>query len=600
MRKFKKFIKKYLSSFAYFYGYLRNKIFIALGLSVAVSALDSIGLSMFVPLFKVLAGEEISFDSDNMGRFGDFIEKFLNLGVNLNLWTVLGLMLVIFSLKGLANYLHSAYNIILRQSFIRKVRLDLLNKLNNLSFKFFINSDVGRIQNTMSGEVDRVSEAFRTYFQAIQKGIMVCVYLGFAFMLDAKFTGVVTIIGALTYFIYRLIYRRTKESSRELTGHSNVFQGEIIQHVGNYKYLKATAMISTYAEKLKETIYKIEASRRRMGLLVSLSLAIREPLTVLIIAIVIIAQVKLFGMTMGAIIFTLLVFYRALTTLVSLQENWNNFMQVSGSLENMQDFQKELSLGKQKDGSVEITEFNKKIVLENVSFSYGESTVLKGIDLTIDKNSSMAFVGESGSGKTTLVNLLAGLFTEENGSIFVDDIPLKDIKKETYQKRIGYVTQDPVIFNDTIYNNITFWAPETPENITRFEQCLKQASLNEFIGTLPEGKDTELGHNGINLSGGQKQRVSIARELFKDIDILILDEATSALDTETEKTIQESIEALQGKYTLLIIAHRLSTIRNTDCIVLLDKGRILGKDNFDSLVRQQPKFKKMVELQDLN
>src|SRR5699024_9108400 len=150
------------------------------------------------------------------------------------------------------------------------------------------------------------------------------------------------------------------------------------------------------------------------------------------------------------------------------------------------------------------------------------------------------------------------------GEIWVDRQLMKNLNKQTFQKHIGYVSQDPVIFNDTIYNNITFWDEPTPKNLKRFEKAVEQASLIDFLNQQPLGKETELGNNGIKLSGGQKQRVSIARELYKDIDILILDEATSALDSETENAIQESIDALQGKYTLLVVAHRLATIRNVD------------------------------------
>src|SRR5699024_4890563 len=176
--------------------------------------------------------------------------------------------------------------------------------------------------------------------------------------------------------------------------------------------------------------------------------------------------------------------------------------------------------------------------------------ILEDVNLRIPKNRSVAFVGESGSGKTTLVNLVSGLLPEGEGEIVVDGTPLREIKKETYQSRIGYVSQDTVVFNDTVYNNVTFLAEPTKENLAKFERVIEKASLSVFLNELPEGKDTVLGNNGINLSGGQKQRISIARELFKEIDILILDEATSALDSETEKEIQDNLDQLKGEYTL--------------------------------------------------
>lgn len=571
----------------------------AFGLSILVSVLDGLGLTMFFPLLQVVGGDNISVDSSEMGKLSILIDGIENIGIPLNIVSVLLIMIMFFTLKGIFTYINSIYKVIIQQEFIRKIRFDLLRRLNQMSFKKFILSDAGRIQNTMSGEVGRVSGAFTTYFNAIQSAIMLTVYIGFAFVLDAKFALLVSFGGALTHFLYHIIYKHTVEASRKLTRYGNIYQGQLIQHVGHFKYLKATGRVNSYGNKLEESINDIESSNRRIGFLSSISIAAREPMLVIIIAIVIFIQVRFLGGNMGTMLISLLFFYRALTYLVSLQQNWNNFLGNSGSLENMSDFQKMLAQNKQRDGKIEINKFNNQIELSKLDFSYGETQILKDINLEIPAKQSIAFVGESGSGKTTLVSLIAGLMPEDNGSLLIDGIPLKEIKKESYQNRIGYVSQDAVIFNDSIYNNVTFWSEKTTENIDRFNKCIRQASLSEFLNELPEKEETLLGNNGINLSGGQKQRISIARELFKDIDILILDEATSALDSETEREIQQSIEELQGQYTLIIVAHRLSTIRNVDTVVLMDKGEIVDRDSFDNLVEKQERFRRMVELQEL-
>ena len=598
MTKIKELIKKHFSSFTFFYGYLRNAIFITLGLSMLVSILDAFGLSMFLPLLQVVGGEG-TVNPEEMGKLRFLVDGMDKIGFNLSVSSVLLFMFLFFCFKGIIYYINSIYNVILQQRFIKKVRLDLLNNLNKISFKKFILSDAGRIQNTMSGEVDRVDHAYRTYFLTFQHGAMVIVYMSFAFFLDVQFALLVTVGGIATNLLYKLIYERTKNASRRLTTYNSVFQGQIIQHVHHFKYLKATGKVNHYGNKLKETINAIENARRRIGFLNSIGSAAREPLLVAVIAVVILVQVNFLGGAMATILITLMFFYRALTSLLSMQQNWNSYMSVSGSLENMQDFQLELKNSKEKDGKGIFAGFSKNITFKQVDFFYGETPILKKINLEIQKNESVALVGESGSGKSTLINLIAGLLPEDGGIIEVDDQPLKSISKITYQERIGYVSQDSVVFNDTLYNNITLWAPKNEQNTARFVKSMQQASLWDFMKELPKGMDTELGNNGINLSGGQKQRVSIARELYKDIDILILDEATSALDSETEKSIQESINALQGKYTLIIVAHRLATIRNVDKIALLDKGRIVDIDNFQKLANKQNRFKKMVELQEL-
>lgn len=594
----KQIIKKYFRNLTYFYRYIGIRIFIMVGLSLAVSILDGFGLSMFLPLLQMVSSSG-NIDSEKMGNFNFLVEGAQKLGIPFTLTSVLVFMVVFFLFKGIASFMNQVYTVVLQQNFVKTIRLRLLNALNQINFKTFITSDAGRIQNTMSGEVDRVAQAYLTYFGAFQQGIMVAVYLSFAFFVDVQFAVLVSIGGFITNFLYRLIYKYTKGASRKLTGSNHIYQGLVIQHVGNFKYLRATGTVKKHSEKLKDVIHQIENARKRIGVLAGIGTASREPLLIMVVACVILIQTKILGGNMGAVLISLLFFYRALASLVNMQQSWNSFMSVSGSLENMQTFQSELQAGKEKTGNEPFESFRERIELKNLSFNYGKTAVLKEINLNIYKNQSIAFVGESGSGKTTIVNLIAGLLPEDKGFIFVDGKPFRSYNKKMFQHRIGYITQEPVIFNDTIFNNVSFWAPPTSDNLKRFEKAIEQAALTEFVYNLPDKIQTQLGNSGINLSGGQKQRISIARELFKDIDILIMDEATSALDSETEKAIQESIESLKGKYTLLIVAHRLSTVRNVDRVIYMQNGCIADEGSFSLLLEKLPKFKKMVKLQEL-
>lgn len=597
MKQLKGVIKRYFTSLTFFYRFLRNKIFIAFVLSVAVSFLDGLGLTMFFPLLQVVG--DGTTDNTSLGKLKIVLDAIEGAGIPLSLISVLIIMFIFFLIKGIAQYFSEAYVVTLQQAFNRKIRIKMLKGLNQMSFKKFVLSDVGRIQNTFAGEVERVSHAFNAYFKAFQQGVMVAIYMIFAFSVDWQFAILVSIGGGLTNFLYKRIYRFTKGESLALTKYNNLFQGEIIQHIAHFKYLRATGMVNAYEHRLLKTIFSVEKARRRIGLLASLASSAREPLLVGVIALVIFIQIKFFGSNIGAVLIALLFFYRALNSLVAMQQQWNTFMGVSGSLDNMQDFHKMLDQAHEKDGTVAFTHLKRGIKLQKVSFGYGETVILKNIDLFIPQKTSLAFVGESGSGKTTMVNLITGLFYADQGQVLLDDLDLKTIRRHSYQSRIGYVSQDAVIFNDTIYNNVTFWAPPTPENINRFNEAIEQASIKEFLEQLPEKEKTPLGNNGINLSGGQKQRISIARELYKNIDILILDEATSALDSETEKEIQESIDRLQGNYTIIIIAHRLATIQNADMVVLMNQGEIVDAGTFSELVDRQERFKKMVELQEL-
>jgi subfamily B ATP-binding cassette protein MsbA len=287
----KNLIRKHFGNFVWFYGYLRHKIFIAVCLAILVGLLDGFGLTMFLPLLQMVSGDGAA-SAEGMGNLGFLVEWIEEAGIGLSLVSVLLFLIVFFVLKGIAKYASEVYRVILQQQLIRKIRLDLLNALNAVRFKYFVTSDVGRIQNTMTGEVDRINSAYVTYFQTFENVILVIVYIAFAFFVDYQFAILVSVGGALTNFIYKAVYKHTKGASKKLTDDSNVFQGQVIQQVANFKYLRATGMVNTYAKRLMHTIHKIEASRRKIGVLSGLLVAAREPLLIIVVAIVIFIQVS--------------------------------------------------------------------------------------------------------------------------------------------------------------------------------------------------------------------------------------------------------------------------------------------------------------------
>jgi ABC-type multidrug transport system fused ATPase/permease subunit len=293
----------------------------------------------------------------------------------------------------------------------------------------------------------------------------------------------------------------------------------------------------------------------------------------------------------------LLLFYRALSFLVMTQNYWQGFIENSGGINAVNSLTREMAALQEVHGPVGFKNIQDSIELRGVTLSYDNLKVLDGISIDLPKKSTIALVGESGAGKTTLANMIAGLIRPDAGELYIDGIPMQQYNLNTYRDKVGYISQEPVVFNDTIFNNITFWAEPTPENQKRFREVLRMASLISYVESLPEKELTRLGDNGILISGGQRQRISIARELYKDTEVLIFDEATSALDSETEKIIQENIEQLRGTYTIVLIAHRLSTIKEADTIYLLEKGKVTASGSFDEMVHKSTRFKKMVSLQ---
>ena len=594
----KKIFAQNFESFTFYYQNLRYRVFLTLILSIFVGVLDGFGLSMFMPLLQMVTGNGEA-TGEAMGNLNFIVEGLESLGISMNLINILGVMVVFFTFKGIASFINSSYRVIVRNMFIKKIRKQILSAFNRLKYKYFVLADVGRIQNTMSGEVERVSQSFNFYFRTAEQAIMVAVYMGFAFFVDARFALLVTIGGWLTNFLYKIIYKRTKSRSKTFTEDSHGYQGQIIQHVANFKYLKATNLLQDYGRHLRESIDNIEVSRKKIGILNAIVSAAREPLLILIVAVVIIIHSKLLNASLGPILISLLFFYRALTALINMQNSWNRFLALSGSLSNVISFQDELRNNKEKQGGRSIQRFTDSIKIEYGWFKYTNEWVLKNINLTLPKNQTIAFVGESGSGKTTLVNIIAGLMPLDEGTFKIDGIDSKELDTKTYQNRIGYITQEPVIFSDSIFNNVTFWDEKNKRNLERFRQALNKAAILDFVDGLTNQEKTELGSNGVNLSGGQRQRLSIARELYKEVDVLIMDEATSSLDSETEKMIQDSIDALKGEFTILIVAHRLSTIKNADKIVYMNEGEIDTIGTYTELIAQVDGFEKMVELQKL-
>lgn len=591
------FLKKQFRYFSFFYHYLGIRIFFSLLVSVFVGFLDGIGLALFIPLLNLIANSD---SGQAQSAQLDFISQFVieKLQVTPNLINIFLLILLFFSLKGIAKFLESYLRVVYQQYFMRKLRFSNIDELNNLDFKAFLKSDTGRMHNIFSGEMNRLNMGYVFYFRSVQYTVLVVVYILMSLRSDFVFTIIVLVGGILANLLFQYLFKKTKLLSQKVTKLSNRFQNLLIQQVLFFKYLKSTGLNFSYGIKLKDNISQMETQYKRIGLLDAFLTAIREPMAILIIFIAIFMNLHFFDIAMGAILLSLLLLYRALNYFMTMQEQWNVFLGLSGSFNNMEDFLMELNSGKEKSGLTEFDCFKEKLVLRNVSFSFTtEIETLKNLDLEVSKNETLAIVGESGSGKTTLMNVLSGLLKPSAGDYIIDNISVEELDLFSFRKRLGYIVQDATVFNDTIFNNVTFWAPKTKENLQRFSKAVSEAAIADFISQQPDREDGLLGANGINISGGQKQRLSIARELYKDVDFLFMDEATSALDAETEAAIQQNINKLKGKYTIFIIAHRLSTIKNADRIILMKNGEIKAKGSFAELLESSLDFQEMIKHQ---
>ena len=585
-----------LGYFRYFKNIIGWHIYGYILINFLIGFLDGLGLTMFIPLLSIAT--ETDTGKESLGNL-EFFTKFINyIGLKLTLTSILGFMTTLFILKGAFYYFRIIYFAKIRMKIIRDVRFSLLQGLSNMSYLGFTHTDAGKIQNNMVSNVGKILAAMTSFFGTFQHLIMLITYIGLAFVSNWQFTIMVGIGGACTNFLYRYVGEIIKDISKKQAFLGDDFNGILIQTIHNYKYLKATNSFKNYEKKLKDILWKNDDYDYKITSIGGITESLREVIIVSIIAIVIILQIEFMKGNFGEILVSLLLFYRGLGHLITIQGSWNGFLGASAGLEQVEALLDDFK--KHKEPSHQNTIHHiKDINIQKISLSYGNTLILKDINFNIKNKTSVAFVGESGAGKTSLANIICGLLQPNDGKILVENQSLYESNLPSFRDKIGYITQEAVIFDDTIFNNITFWAEKTSENMEKFHQVIKMVSLGNFLEGLEEKEDSRLGNNGILVSGGQKQRISIARELYKDVELLIMDEATSALDSETEKNIKDNIDMLHGKFTMIIIAHRLSTIKNVDEVFLLDKGEIIDSGNYEELVEKSEKFRKMVELQEL-
>lgn len=592
-----KSLKSYFHYLYFFYSILKTRLFFIFAISILYSFVDAISLTMFIPLFQIASGEG---SASSTGTSDVFMQVFNYFNLKPTVNSVLLIMLFFFLLKAAFRYFDVYYRVLATSYFNKKIRSNLLSNISNLKYSKFVTLNFGTIQNSVTTEILSINNAFSQYVSVVQNIIFVLVYIGLSFLTNPEFTIIVIIGGWLSRFLFKSLYKSSQSLSYSITNENNKLSGLVLQQVTNFKYLKSTALMKNYLNKINTTVDDIEKDVIVLGKTSAKVMSFREPIIVVFLLIAIYIQVNIIGGTFSSIIVILLFFYRAFGSLMSVQQSWTAFLKYVGSIVHYEKFTAELKSEKETQNGIAFEGFETNIQLKNISFRYNDkSKVIDGVTLDIPKNKTLAFVGKSGSGKTTLVNILCGLLSPTSGKVLVDSKELSLYSIDTFRSKIGFISQETVVFNDTLFNNVTFWSPKNEVNLKRFNDVIQQVDLTDFVEKAELKEDIALGDNGVVMSGGQRQRLSIARELYKNIEILILDEATSALDSQTEKFIQESVDSLKGKITIVVIAHRLSTIKNADSIVLINAGKLESQGNYNELLQISPTFAKMVSLQEL-
>jgi subfamily B ATP-binding cassette protein MsbA len=474
-----------------------------------------------------------------------------------------------------------------------------------MKYGYYSKRNTGHFINIINAQINDLVASFNNFKEFLATIVITVTYLGMAFWLEWEFALMAMFAGIALLSLFRGLNKYVHNLSRKTARELSILNKFLVQTLQSFKYLSSTAQLSYIRAGVVESIYKIAGYMRGQGIAQALTSALSEPLAIFFILLVIIIQVALLKASLASIFVALVLFNRAMGSILNIQKAWQRTLNKIGSLEAVEKECKALADNQEFSGSIQVRPFHQNLELRNVSFAYDEDheDVLKDITLSIPANSMVAFVGESGSGKSTLVDMFTLMLQPRQGEIFIDGLSSLDADLDSWRSQIGYVSQETVVFDDTIANNICLWKSDYGKDIearTRIENSACQAYAEQFIRGLPEKFNTVVGDRGVQLSGGQRQRLFLARELYKNPRLLILDEATSALDSESEKFIQESIDALQGRATVVIIAHRLSTIKNADHIYVLSKGRIVEQGEYSKLTSiDNGRFNKMVALQSL-
>jgi subfamily B ATP-binding cassette protein MsbA len=511
-------------------------------------------------------------------------------------------------LSNLFRYLAQVFLGGLRTGLIGRLRNDIYHKVTILPVSFFNSKRRGDLMSRMSNDLADLEWCVGVLQSLVKEPINVLVFGFLLVFISWRLFVLFLVVLPLGVWLIALIGRRLKHSSRKGQNELGGLNAILEESLAGLKAIKSFGReddlerrFAAANEDYTRTMIKVARHRE-------LSSPLSEILgTLALVFILVVGGWQVFDGSIqpSVFIFFVIIFARIIPPIQAIVRSYNTLLKSSASAERFLEVLDADELIVEKPDAVVLQSFNDKIEFKEVCFSYRQSDnsensessdlVLKNISLTIPKGKTVAVVGPSGAGKTTLVDLLPRFYDCTEGQIIIDGHEIRDLNINSIRRQFGLVSQNCILFNDTVANNIAFGSSDY--SLEQIREAARVAHADEFIDQLPQGYDTPIGDRGLNLSGGQRQRLSIARAVLRDTPILILDEATSALDSESEHAVQQGLDALMQGRTSIVIAHRLSTIKDADFIVVLDKGQIVELGTHEELLAIEGLYKKLVDMQ---
>jgi subfamily B ATP-binding cassette protein MsbA len=515
---------------------------------------------------------------------------------------VIGLVLMLFLLKNFFNYLAMYFITFLRNGVLKDIRNKMYEKITELPISFYSEKKKGDVIARITSDVLEIQHSFLSVLELIVREPLTILFtILIMFGISAKLTIFVFIFIPIAGIIISSIGKSLKKQSDNVQREQGEFLSITEETLSGLKVIKAFNAESRFITLFTNSTNRFFKFSNILLNRQNLASPTGEFLGILVIGVLLWfgGKMVLIDKTLDASSFIAYMglAYNILTPAKAISKASYGVKKGNAAAERILEILETENPIAEKPNAITKTEFEESIQLKNVSFKYEDEYVLKNFNLIIPKGQTVALVGQSGSGKSTIANLLTRFYDVNQGEILIDNTNIKDFKTTSLRGLLGLVTQDSILFNETVRNNISLGK----ENATDEEiiDAAKIANAHDFISELPNGYNTNIGDSGNKLSGGQKQRLSIARAVLKNPPIMILDEATSALDTESERLVQDALEKMMRNRTSIVIAHRLSTIQNANTIVVLQKGEIVEQGSHAELLAANGVYKKLVMMQTL-
>ncbi len=573
--------------------------------NILLSVFTVISIPVFQPFLEILFNEEtITVVKPDSWNIIEHINYYLsNIVIEQGrynaLVTVCIFIVVVFLFKNLFRYLALFFMVRIRNGIITDLREDLFDKYLGLPLSYLNDKKKGDLISRLTSDVVEIEWSILNMIEVIFKSPIIMIgCIIYMVSVSAELTLFVLGLMLITVFIIGGISKTLRKSSSEVQHYLSEINSTTEEALGGLRIIKAFSAEKYVKSKFDYQNIGFFRSLSRLMYRRDLSSPLSEFLGVSLVCVLLwYGGIKVLAGDLNAAAFLtyIFAFYLVIEPSKSLSSAYYNLQKGRAALDRIDHvLQIENSIVEQQN-AIAKSDFNDKILFEEVSFGYEEEVkVLDQVSLEIKKGQLVALVGSSGAGKSTLVDLLPRFFDVNDGSIKIDDVDIRNLKIQDLRNLFGIVSQEAILFNDSIRNNISFGLPFEDDEILA---AAKTANIYDFILSLPDGLDTNIGDRGVKLSGGQRQRLTIARAILRNPPILILDEATSALDSESEKLVQEALEIIMKSRTSIVIAHRLSTIKNADTIFVMNQGKLVEKGTHQNLMNENGFYKKFVEMQ---